>query len=60
MVRDVIVGAGGQRIRQRAELNAVLGALEPGASLVLRVAKPTGEVEITLEPTERRTSGEGL
>lgn len=60
VVRDVIVGAGGQRIRQRAELNEVLGALEPGAPLVLRVAKPTGEVEITLEPTARRIPGEGL
>jgi len=53
VVRDVIVGAGGQRIRQRAELAAVLRGLEPGEALVLRVAKPAGEVEVTLEPEER-------
>ncbi len=52
-VRDVIVGAGGQRVRERADLTAVLGALEPGEALVLRVAKPSGEVEIRLEPRER-------
>jgi S1-C subfamily serine protease len=59
VVRDVIVGAGGQRVRRRAELASVLRGLEPGAPLVLRVAKPAGEVEITLEPVER-TAGQDL
>lgn len=59
VVRDVIVGADGQRVRRRAELASVLRALEPGAPLVLRVAKPSGEVEITLEPVER-TAGPDL
>jgi S1-C subfamily serine protease len=59
VVRDVIVGADGQRVRRRAELASALRALEPGAPLVLRVAKPSGEVEITLEPVER-TAGPDL
>ena len=31
----------------------MLRGLEPGEALVLRVAKPAGEVEVTLEPEER-------
>jgi S1-C subfamily serine protease len=50
VVRDVIVGAMGQEVRKRAELSAVLRALDPGEVLVLLVAKPTGEVEISLKP----------
>ena len=57
VVRDVIVSAMGQEVRQRAELTAVLRALDPGEVLVLSVAKPSGEVEITLEPAGR-TAGE--
>ena len=52
IVRDVIVGAGGKPVRSREDLVDVLDALGPGDVLVLRVAKPGGEVEIKLEPQD--------
>ncbi|MGD2016677.1 MAG: trypsin-like peptidase domain-containing protein [Planctomycetota bacterium] len=57
IVRDVIVGAEGRAVGSRADLEAALRGLAPGAPLTLRVATPSGESEVVLTPAPAVDSG---
>lgn len=51
IVKDIIVGAMGEPVADRADLERVLAGLEPGATLELTVARRSGTATVTIEPS---------
>ncbi|MEM6672524.1 MAG: trypsin-like peptidase domain-containing protein [Planctomycetota bacterium] len=52
-VRDVIVGASERPVEIRADLEEAIAALEPGAELVLQLARRDGVVELAIPAPSR-------
>lgn len=53
ILKDIIVGAMGEPVDCRADLERILAALEPGAALELTVARRSGTATLRIEPAPR-------
>ena len=53
IVKDIIVGAMGEPVASREDLERVLGRLEPGAALELTVARRSGTATLRIDPAPR-------
>lgn len=53
ILKDIIVGAMGEPVDSRADLERILAALEPGAALELSVARRSGTATVRIEPASR-------